>query len=47
MHAEAFKDGANAVTEVVDDNSDNVGVKWSIEYCGNEPTNISASGSTQ
>jgi len=46
MRAEAFKDGANVVTENVDDNIEDVGVKWSLEYCGNEPTNISNSGAT-
>lgn len=44
MFAEESKAGANVVTRVVDDNLDDVGIKWSIEYCGNEPKNISASG---
>jgi hypothetical protein len=47
MHAESFKDGANVVTESVDDNKEDFAVKWSLEYCGNEPTNISSGGATQ
>lgn len=45
MHAEEWKDGANVVTEVVDDNGTNEAIKWHLEYCGNEPTNTMSSGS--
>ena len=46
MHAEEFKDGANVVTEVIDDNLEHTSVKWSLEYCGKEPTNTFSGGST-
>lgn len=44
MHAEAMRAGSSVVTENVDDNIQDFAVKWSIHYCGKEPTNISAGG---
>lgn len=40
----ALRDGANAVTTEVDDNHVASGVKWSLEYCSEEPTNVSSGG---
>jgi hypothetical protein len=44
MHAENFRPKANAVTEAIDDHEDHPAIKWTLEYCTNEPTNIQSGG---
>ena len=44
MTATSVAQEANVVTESVDDNVGLTGIRWTLEYCSNEPTNVLGGG---
>lgn len=43
---ENFKGGENVVTAAVDNNFKSAGVKWDLQYCSDEPTNLGSGSAT-